>query len=69
MVVAAVDYGQGIEDVGQGHHVRPQRLRKRRVTEEHVVSADLRRDRVEVDADPQVRERITEGDGGIPGRP
>ncbi len=65
-----MDYGEGIEDAwAKVTTFVPNVIRKHSVTEEHVVSADLRRDRVEVDADPQVRERITEGDGGIPGRP
>ncbi len=35
-------------------------LRKHTVTEEHVVEADLRRERVEVDSDPQVRSRVSD---------
>ena len=35
-------------------------LRKRRVTEQTVVEADLRRERVDVEADPEVRDRVDE---------
>ena len=45
-------------------------IRKHTVTEEHLVEADLRRERVEVDADPQLRGRISEGGGNaVPGTP
>lgn len=45
-------------------------IRKHTVTEEHLVEADLRRERVEVDADPEVRPRISEGGGSaVPGPP
>ena len=33
-------------------------IRKHTVTEEHVVEADLRRERVEIDADPEVGDRL-----------
>ncbi len=38
-------------------------IRSHTVTEEHLVEADLRREPVEVDADPESRGRISEGDG------
>lgn len=45
-------------------------IRKHTVTEEHLVEADLRRERVEVDADPELSGRISEGGGGVvPGTP
>ena len=42
-------------------------VRKHTVTEELVAEADLRRERVEVDADPQVRSRVSEGARGPTG--
>lgn len=45
-------------------------IRKHTVTEEHLVEADLRRERVEIDADPELRGRISEGGGSaVPNRP
>ena len=38
-------------------------IRKRRVTEEHRVEADLRRERLEVDADESVADRLSPGGG------
>ena len=38
-------------------------VRKHTVTEERQVEADLRRERVEVDADPEVADRVTPGHG------
>ncbi|CAA9255007.1 MAG: hypothetical protein AVDCRST_MAG76-2495 [uncultured Acidimicrobiales bacterium] len=35
-------------------------IRKHTVTEEHLVEADLRRERIEVEADPQVQDRVHE---------
>ncbi len=39
-------------------------IRKRTVTEEHVVEADLRRERVEVEADANVDARVSEAEPG-----
>ncbi len=36
-------------------------IRKRRVVEEHLVEADLRRERLEVEADQSVAERLRNG--------
>lgn len=45
-------------------------IRKHTVTDEHVVEADLRRERVEIDADAQVRGRISGAEGStLPGPP
>ena len=38
-------------------------IRKRRVTEEHLVEADLRRERLEVEADASVADRLSPGGG------
>jgi len=38
-------------------------VRKHTVTEERLVEADLRRERVEVDVDPEVADRVTHEDG------
>lgn len=38
-------------------------IRKRTVVEEQVVSADLRRERIEIDADPAVAERVVDARG------
>jgi len=39
-------------------------VRKRTVTEDRLVEADLRRERVEIDVDPEVADRVTHEDGG-----
>ena len=39
-------------------------VRKHTVTEERLVEADLRRERVEVDVDPEVADRVTHEDDG-----
>jgi len=39
-------------------------IRKRRITEQHLVEADLRRERLEVEADESVADRL--GDGALP---
>ena len=38
-------------------------VRKHTVTEERLVEADLRRERVEIDVDPEVADRVTHEDG------
>lgn len=39
-------------------------VRKHTVTEDRLVEAELRRERVEVEADPEVADRVTHEDGG-----
>ncbi len=39
-------------------------VRKHTVTEDRLVEADLRRERVEVDADPEIADRVRSEDGG-----
>lgn len=39
-------------------------IRKRTITEEHVVEADLRREHVEVDVDPEIADAVTVEDSG-----
>ena len=38
-------------------------VRKHTVTEDRLIEADLRRERVEIDADPEVADRVTHEDG------
>lgn len=38
-------------------------VRKHTVTEDRLVEADLRRERIEVDADPEIADRVTHEDG------
>jgi uncharacterized protein (TIGR02271 family) len=38
-------------------------VRKHTVTEDRLVEADLRRERVEIDADPEIADRVTHEDG------